>query len=223
MLAETGGAVVNGALLTLTYDELLDEESVPPENAFTVSGGNRARTVSEVAVAGQAVVLTLDTEAEPGEAGIQLSYRGPTETGASPVRDGVGNEALGLSNQGVTNTTRPKVRTVEISSDPGSDRTYAAGDDIRVTVNFSGTVEVTGSPQLSLESGGGLRQQTTRAERGTAVLVFEYEVAEGESDTDGVGVEADSLSAGRSRTPRTIPRSSTMTGWQPTRATRWTG
>ena len=195
-LAETGGAVVDGAALTLTYDEPLDEESVPPENAFTVSGGNRARTVSEVAVAGRAVVLTLDPEAEPGEAGIQVSYRVPTGTGASPVRDGVGNEALGLSNQGVTNTTRPKVRTVEISSDPGSDRTYAAGDDIHVTVTFSGTVAVTGSPQLRLELGGGLRTADYESGTGTAALVFEYEVAEGESDIDGVGVEADSLSGG---------------------------
>ena len=34
---------------------------------------------------------------------------------------------------------------------------------------------------------------------GTAALVFAYEVADGESDTDGVGVEADSLSGGTIR------------------------
>ena len=84
----------------MTYDEPLDEESVPPESAFTVTGGNRARRVSEVAVAGRAVVLTLDPEAEPGEAGIQVSYRVPTGTGMSPVRDEVGNEAAELSKPG---------------------------------------------------------------------------------------------------------------------------
>ena len=196
VLMETDGAVVDGETLTLTYDEPLDEESVPPESAFTVTGGNRARRVSEVAVAGRAVVLTLDPEAEPGEAGIQVSYRVPTGTGMSPVRDEVGNEAAELSNQAVTNTTKPKVLTIEISSDPGPDRTYAEGEDIRVTVTLSGTVEVTGSPQLSLELGGGLRTAAYESGSGTAALVFEYEVAAGESDTDGVGVEADSLSGG---------------------------
>ncbi len=196
VLVETDGAVVEGETLTLTYDEPLDEESVPPESAFTVSGGNRARRVSEVAVAGRAVVLTLDPEAEPGEAGIQVSYRVPTGTEAGPVRDAVGNQAAELSNQAVTNTTKPKVLTLEISSDPGPDRIYAAGDDIRVTLTFSGTVEVTGTPQLSLELGGGLRTAAYESGSGTAALVFEYEVAAGESDTDGVGVEADSLSGG---------------------------
>ena len=195
-LASTGGTVVDGATLTLTYDEALDEESVPPESAFTVTGGSTTRRVTGVGVSGSTVLLTVDPEVVSGETGIQVSYQVPTETAVSPVWDEVGNEALGLSNQAVTNITRPKVLTVEISSDPGTDRTYAEGDEIRVAVTFSGTVEVTGTPQVSLELGGGLRTAAYESGSGTAALVFEYEVAEGESDTDGVGVEADSLSGG---------------------------
>ena len=46
--------------------------------------------------------------------------------------------------------------------------TYAAGDEIRVTVRFSETVVVTGSPQLRLELGGGRRTATYEGGSGTA-------------------------------------------------------
>ena len=96
-------------------------------------------------------------------------------------------------------TTPPTVSKIEVSSDPGTDRTYAAGDEIRVTVTFSETVFVTGTPQLRLELGGGQRMADYEGGSGTAALVFGYTVAAGESDTDGVGVEADSLSGGTIR------------------------
>ena len=97
-------------------------------------------------------------------------------------------------------TTPPTVSKIEVTSDPGTDRTYAAVDDeIRVTVTFSETVEVTGMPQVRLELGGGQRTATFEGGSGTAALVFGYTVVAGESDTDGVGVEANSLSGGTIR------------------------
>ena len=202
-LAETGGVVANGATLTLTYDEPLDGSSTPEASAFTVAGGNETRTVTDVQVSGSTVELTLDPAVEQGETGIRVSYTVPTEMGTNPIRDAVGNAALGLSSEPVTNETpdtiAPTVSTVVISSDPGSDRTYAVDDEIQVTVTFSETVEVTGTPQLRLELGGGRRTVTYEGGSGTAALVFAYEVADGESDTDGVGVEADSLSGGTIR------------------------
>ena len=202
-LAETGGAVVDGATLTLTFDEPLDRGSAPQASAFRVAGGDTSRTVTDVALSGSAVLLTLDPAVEHGETGIRVSYTVPTGTGVSPLQDVLGNDADRLSNLPVTNetpdTTPPTVSKLEITSDPGTDRTYAAEDDIQVTVTFSETVEVTGTPRLSLELGGGSRTATYEGGSGTAALVFEYEVADGESDTDGVGVEADSLSGGTIR------------------------
>ena len=163
-LEATDGAVVNGATLTLTYDEPLDGTSPPPASAFTVAGGGAARTVSGVAVGGRVAILTLDPAVEHGQTGIRVSYRVPTGAGESPLRDTVGNAAARLSNLPVTNetpdTTPPTVSKLEITSDPGTDRTYAAEDDIQVTVTFSETVEVTGTPRLSLELGGGSRTAT---------------------------------------------------------------
>ena len=198
-LAATGGAVVNGTTLTLTYDEPLDGSSTPEAGDFTVAGGDRARTVSRVVVRGATVELTLNAGAEHLEAGIQVSYT----PGANPIQDAAGNEVEALSREPVRNdtpdTSPPEVESLAISSNPGSDQTYAAGDEIELTVTFSETVEVTGTPQLRLELGGGTRTATYEGGTGTAALVFAYEVADGESDTDGVGVEEDSLSGGTIR------------------------
>ena len=189
-LAATGGAVVDGTTLKLTYDEPLDGSSTPASGDFTVSGGDQTRTVTGVRVNGSAVELTLDAGAEHLEAGIRVSYT----PGDNPIQDVPGNDAEALSQEPVTNdtpdTTPPEVSSLAITSNPGSDRTYAAGDEIQVTVTFSETVEVTGTPQLTIELGGGDRTADYQGGTGTAALVFVYEVADGDEDTDGVSVEA---------------------------------
>ena len=193
-LAPIGGAVVDGTRLTLTFDEPLDGSSTPAAGDFTVAGGDRARTVTRVAVRGATVELTLDSGAEHLETGIRVSYT----PGVNPVRDVPGNQAEGLSRQSVTNetpdTTPPEVESLGITSNPGSDRTYAAGDEIRVTVTFSETVEVEGTPQLRLRVGSRTRTAGYLSGTGTAALVFGYEVAEGDEDSGGVSIEAERIS-----------------------------
>ena len=189
-LAASRGAVVNGTTLTLTYDVPLDGSSTPEAGDFTVAGGDQARTVARVAVRGATVELTLDAEAEHGETGILVSYT----PGTNRIRDAAGNEAEGLSRVPVTNetpdTTPPEVGSLAIGSNPGSDRTYAAEDEIQVRVTFSETVEVEGRPQLRLRVGSRTRTAGYLRGTGTAVLVFGYEVAEGDEDSDGVSVNA---------------------------------
>ena len=189
-LAASGGAVVEGTRLTLTYDEALDGGSRPVSGDFTVSGGDRVRTVTGVRVRGSAVELTLDPGAEHLEAGIRVSYT----PGANPIRDVPGNEAESVSQEPVTNetpdTTPPEVSSLAITSNPGGDQIYAAEDEIEVTVRFSETVAVEGTPRLRLRVGS--RTRTAGYLRGTdtAALVFGYEVADGDEDTDGVSIEA---------------------------------
>ena len=189
-LVATGGAVVDGTTLTLTYDEPLDGSSTPVPGDFTVSGGDRVRTVTGVRVNGSALELTLDVGAEHGEAGIQVSYT----PGDNPIRDVPGNDAGTLSREPVANdtpdTTSPTVESLAITSNPGSDQTYAAGDEIEVTVTFDETVEVEGTPQLRLRVGTRTRTVGYETSTGTAALVFAYEVADGDDDTDGVSIEA---------------------------------
>ena len=189
-LVSTGGAVANWETLTLTYDEPLDGSSRPETGDFTVSGGDRARTVTGVRVNGSAVELTLDSGAEHEEAGIRVSYT----PGTNPIRDLPGNQAEGLSREPVRNetpdTTPPEVESLSIGSNPGSDQTYAAEDEIEVRVTFSETVKVEGTPQLRLRVGTRTRTAGYESGAGTAALVFGYEVADGDEDTDGVSIEA---------------------------------
>ena len=193
-LAATDGALVNGTALTLTYDEPLDGSSTPASEDFTVSGGDRVRAVTGVRVNGSAVELTLDVGAEHGEAGIQVRYT----PGDNPIQDVPGNAAEALSREPVTNdtpdTTSPEVSSLTITSNPGSDQTYAEGDEIEVTVRFSETVVVTGTPQMRLRVGSRTRTASHLGGTDTAALVFGYEGDEGEEDTDGVSIEANRLS-----------------------------
>ena len=228
-LTEADGAVVNLGTLTLTYGETLDGSSPPPPSAFRVSGGDETRTVANVSVSGSRVELTLDAAVDHGETGIQVSYTVPTGEGASPIRDPAGNPAAALSRQAVANdtpdTAPPKVSTVAISSNPGTDRTYAVGDDIQVTVTFNKEVAVTGSPQLTLNVDGKDRTAGYGSVTGGAVT-FSYQVAVGESDTDGVSIDANSLSLNSGTIKDSTDDTDAVLNhrrWPPTRATRWRG
>ena len=141
-------AGVNGATLTLAYNEALDESSTPPNAAFTVTGGSQTRTVTGVRVSGSAVELTLNPAVEHGETGIRVSYTVPTGVGQNPLQDTAGNDAVALSNRPVTNstgdTTAPTVSAVAITSNAGVDRSYGLGDAIEATVTFNETVVVRG-------------------------------------------------------------------------------
>ena len=193
VLASTDGAVVNGTTLTLTYAEPLDGSSKPDADAFTVAGGDQSRTVTRVSMSGSTVTLTLSVGVEHGETDIQVSYT----PGLKPLRDVPGNEAEELRQESVTNetpdTTPPEVESLAITSNPGSDQTYAAGDDIEVTVTFNETVKVTGTPQLRLRVGTGNRTASYDRGTDTAALVFAYEVADRDEDTNGVSVQANQL------------------------------
>ena len=189
-LGASGGAVVDGTRLTLTYDEALDGGSRPVSGDFTVSGGDRVRAVTGVRVNGSAVELTLDVGAEHGEAGIQVSYT----PGANPIQDVPGNDAEALSREPVTNetpdTTSPTVSSLAITSNPGGDQIYAAEDEIEVTVTFDETVVVTRTPRMRLRVGSRNRTAGYLRGSGAAALVFSYEVALGDEDTDGVSIAA---------------------------------
>ena len=94
-------AAVDGASLTLTYGEALDGGSRPAAGDLTVEVDGAGRSVSGVSISGSVVTLTLSSAVEQGDTAIRVSYT----PGTNPIRDAVGNEARGLSNQAVTNTT----------------------------------------------------------------------------------------------------------------------
>ena len=111
-LAATGGAVLSGTTITLTYDEALDDDSTPAAAAFTVrettSGGlSGPITVSRVSVSGMSVTLTLAKAPGSGNS-VTVSYD-PTDAGSGgPIRDAAGNEAPAFTSRTVTASTPPE-------------------------------------------------------------------------------------------------------------------
>ena len=118
-------------------------------------------------------------------------------TASEMLRAAVMSGGLGIERAAkpFTVTTAPSVRKVEISSNPPEGReTYRIGDSVEVKVTFSKTVNVTGTPLLELKVGDHTRNAGYSGGTGTIAPVFTYTVAEGDEDTDGLSVEADSLS-----------------------------
>ena len=74
------GVAVGGKTVSLTYDEALDMDSVPPASAFTVKRTPQGGTEETVGVSGPpviaagAVLLTLDEPVLDTDTGVQVSY-----------------------------------------------------------------------------------------------------------------------------------------------------
>ena len=116
------------------------------------------------------------------------------------IRDDDGNDA-DLGHEATTGSsshkvlTVPAVLSVEVTSDAGDDDTYVAGDAIEITVTFSEDVDVNGTPGFNIKIGDKTRAAAYSSTNGAAVS-FTYTVVEGDVDTDGVSVEANSLTSG---------------------------
>ena len=93
-------------------------------------------------------------------------------------------------------TGLPEVTNVVLSSDPGADRFYMVDDTIRVKINFSEAVDVTGTPRLKIDldpADGGERWAAYSGGSGTRDLEFSYTVAAADISTDGVAVIENTL------------------------------
>ena len=164
-----GEAFVDGSGLTLRYSELLDEISVPPPTAFSVSVGGASRTVSAVGVSGQLVSVTLATAVQPGE---QASV-GYTLPATGSIRDKVGLAATAFSNQSATNHTLPTVSIAAV------DPNVYEGTDVDFTLTRNGptirslqaTVRVQESGDVLLGTSGD-KNVTFAADDSTAWLTL---------------------------------------------------
>ncbi|WP_080832547.1 Ig-like domain-containing protein [Cohnella massiliensis] len=93
-------AKIEGANILLTYNEDLDETSVPYASNYYVVVNDVPRQVNGVAVSGKEVRLVLQSGVTVGQT-VKLSYT----IGDRPLRDKSGNNAAALNGQAVSNTT----------------------------------------------------------------------------------------------------------------------
>ena len=120
------------------------------------------------------------------------------------LKDAANNDmTLTLNSVGSTtgvlvDSTAPTVSSVTASTANG---TYKVGDSISIQVNFSEAVTVTGTPQLTLETGTTDRTINYTSGSGTSTLTFSYTIQSGDSsnDLDYVGTNSLSLNGGTIR------------------------
>jgi uncharacterized repeat protein (TIGR02059 family) len=117
------GVVVNGTTASVSFNELLDANSVPPASAFTVkrtpaTGAEETVSLSGApAIRGGAVILTLANAVLATDTNVKLSYSPPSS--GDRLRDRTGNHAAGFSDQAAdaADATPPTLVRGEIDGD----------------------------------------------------------------------------------------------------------
>ena len=124
-------ATLDGATLTLTYNDTLDSFVTLPQTAFTVSVNGGSRSVNAVSVAGASVTLTLASAAQAGDA-VTVDYAKPN--GPDFIRDTQGRVASSFSGRAVSNDTPATALTAAIHDAPGS---HDGQEDFTFELRFS--------------------------------------------------------------------------------------
>ena len=126
-----GSATLDGATLTLTYNDTLDTFVTLPPAAFTVSVNGGFRSVNAVSVAGASVTLTLASAAQAGDT-VTVDYAKPN--GPDFIRDTQGRVAASFSGRAVSNDTPPPALTAAIHGAPES---HDGQEDFTLELRFS--------------------------------------------------------------------------------------
>ena len=132
-----------------------------------------------------------DGELLDGSASRQILCTGSADDGtATSVRttsSTLGGRTLDVDNRArylalsgvfrVAASSRPRVESVAITSDPGSDGEYVLDDLVAITVTFSEAVTVAEEPRIRITPDSGTRSATYVAMPSTSTeLVFQYQV-----------------------------------------------
>jgi hypothetical protein len=170
---------------------------------ITLETGATDRAVNYASGSGSAT-LTFTYTVQAGDTSSDLDYVATNSLALNfgTIADAAGNAAtltlaspgaansLGANKALVIDTTAPTVSGVSSSTANGS---YKAGDTVAVTVNFSESVTVTGTPQITLETGATDRAVNYASGSGSATLTFTYTVQAGDTSSDLDYVATNSL------------------------------
>ena len=97
-------ASVDGATLTILFDEPLDPGETPAKSAFAVTARDVGWGVETVAVSGSGVTITLAAAVCAGDA-VSVGYTAPGGASSARLQDLAGNAAASFSEWQVTNNT----------------------------------------------------------------------------------------------------------------------
>lgn len=192
----------------VNFDENVTVVGTPQ---LTLETGTTDRTVDYSSGTGTST-LTFNYTVQAGDSSSDLDYvatNSLTLNGGS-IKDAAANDAtrtlaspgaansLGANKNIVIDGVAPTVSGVTSSTANG---TYKIGDSISIQVNFDETVTVTGTPQLTLETGTTDQTINYSSGSGTSALTFSYTVQSGDinADLDYVATNSLALNSGTIR------------------------
>ena len=178
-------AVVFAGLLTACTAE--DFVSLGPS-------GDVANAVTAVSLASNGLSITLTlTNFVTNSSTVAVAYTA-NSTPEKQLSDASGNTVASNSSlSSITVTNDTNAPTVSSVSSNTADGTYNIGDVIEIAVTFSEVVTVTGTPQLTLETGTTDRTADYASGSGSNTLVFNYTVQSGDTTSDLAYTGASSL------------------------------
>jgi hypothetical protein len=191
--------------ITVTFHEAVVVAGTPQ---ITLNTGSSTTAVDYSSGSGT-TTLTFNYTVAAGDSSLDLDYSSTTALAlnSGTIKDATGNAAvltlptvggsksLGGSKDIIVDTRAPTVSLVTSTKDDGS---YKAGITIPVDIVFSEPVIVSGTPQITLETGTSDETINYASGSTTDTLVFNYTVASGDttSDLDYINTTALALNGG---------------------------
>ena len=166
---------VNGAALSITFDQSLDAASTPAAADFSVSVGGTAATVSAVSLSGAVASLTLASAVSAADT-VTVSYTQPATGG---LRDSTSNRTASFGPLTATNRTAPA---------PSS----ATVDGSALTITFDANLDTSKTPLAAAFSVSGHTVSAPTVQASSIALTLSPNVKEGAS----VAVSYDVAQAG---------------------------
>ncbi|MDT3307458.1 Ig-like domain-containing protein [Shewanella vaxholmensis] len=175
----------------VNFDEAVLVTGTPQ---LTLETGTTDRTIN-YASGSNSSTLTFNYTVQSGDTSADLDYVATNSLmlNSGTIRDAASNNAtLTLPSPGTANSlganrnitidgVAPTVSSVNAST---ADGTYKLGDIISIQVNFSEVVIVTGTPQLTLDTGTTDRTIDYASGSGSSALTFNYTIQSGDTSSD---------------------------------------
>ena len=189
------------------YVQYSEEVLVTGTPQLELETGTTDRTISYVDRSVSTLRFVYTVQAGDVSADLDVTSSTALSLNGGTIKDAAGNNASLTVQQGATVGSLASnkaividgvVPTVTSVSSTTNNGTYKAGDAVAVTVGFTEAVTVTGTPQLTLETGSTDRTANYSSGSGSKTLTFNYTVQSGDvnADLDYVATNSLALNSG---------------------------
>ncbi len=206
---QSGNPTISGSV-TLSEEVRLDDDET--EATIDLQIGNARKSVRLRNLSGSVFTnsLVFSYTVAPGDTdtnGVDIVANSINLNDAT-LTDSLENRYASLSfstvrggNTQVVDGRGPTINSITIGAHPESDFPLSIGEKLRVTVDFSEDVTVTGSMYIGVLVAVGASNRTAAYaatdETDASILYFDYEIAAGDADSDGAHIDANNVWLGR--------------------------